>query len=80
MGKSAHCRCLSDVRGLKNNYLANLAAPLCAVYLRTCDLMNSQGIKPGKTCPIREVGIHLIYKYRIKIFCTKKMTAHILLH
>ena len=32
-----------------------------------------------KTCPIWKVGIHLIYKYRIKIFCTKKTTACILL-
>ena len=79
MGNWTHCGCLSDARGLRISYLANLTAPWCAVYLRTCDLTNLWGMKPGKMCPIQKVGIHLIYKYRIKIFCTKETTVHVLL-
>jgi len=56
MGKWTCHRYLSDVRGLKNNYLANLTAPWCAVYLRTWELMNSQEEKPGKCVPFARWG------------------------
>jgi len=60
-GKWTYCGHLSDVRGLKNYYLANITAPWCAVYLRTWELMNSQEEKTGKTSPIQKVGRHLTY-------------------
>jgi len=46
-------RCLSDMGSSKIYYLANLTAPWCAVYLRTCEMTNLWEEKPEKHVPFK---------------------------